>query len=64
MRYLVATERLGWPPPRRGLGRFLPWETQTPATVRLRTGTTDGHLSSADDERLARALRLSMGSAH
>ena len=29
MRYLVATERLGWPPPRRGLTRFLPWEVQT-----------------------------------
>jgi len=27
--FVVSTERLGWPPPRRGWRRCVPWETQT-----------------------------------
>jgi hypothetical protein len=29
VQYIVSTERLGWPPPRRGLARLLPWEHQS-----------------------------------
>src|SRR5438477_9611173 len=27
--FVVSTERLGWPPPRHGWRRWVPWETQT-----------------------------------
>lgn len=29
VQYIVSTERLGWPPKRRGVARLVPWETQT-----------------------------------